>query len=143
MKIENFLALIIAVLVVIITGMGVSIIWNVIVPHLPINCEKDRGWGHPEKYYMDTEPSLFFGYISSNPCFNVTYRCQVECGNFGKNFTGEMDGCACDCGDAFVSMCSGFMRMKEPTGNEFYYNKTVTCPAYDKEGNPSTLCEEE
>lgn len=122
------------ILICILTGifvLGVPVVvWNGITLFFPVNCEKDRGYGLPNKYYDDS------------PCFDTNYRCQVECSNFGRNFTGKMDGCACDCGDAFVSMCSGFMRMKEAEDNAFYYNKTVTCPAYDEEGNPSSLCEE-
>ena len=65
------------------------------------DCEDDAGWGLPRKYYMD------------DVCFDWDYRCQVECGNYGRNFTGNMDGCACDCGDIMVSACSGFAYDKE------------------------------
>jgi hypothetical protein len=95
----------------------------------PVNCDADKGYnGLPRKYYQD------------DPCFDVNYRCQVECGNFNRNFTGNMEGCSCDCGDAWVSSCSGFMHMKEPTDTALYINESVTCPAYDDEGHLSVLC---
>lgn len=65
-------------------------------------------------------------YLMDSPCFNFTYRCEVECSNYGLDFTGIRDGCACDCGTGWVSSCSGFYYDRENrsedkvriTGNE-------------------------
>jgi hypothetical protein len=49
---------------------------------------------------------------SSSLCFNPAKRCSWECGNYGGNFSGEINGCTCDCGDYLVSVCSGFAYKK-------------------------------
>jgi len=51
-------------------------------------------------------------YSLNSPCHDPNYRCQIECSNYGLNFTGEIDGCMCDCGNASVSVCSGFLTLK-------------------------------
>jgi hypothetical protein len=47
-------------------------------------------------------------YEMDSPCFNMTFRCEVECSGWDLNYTGKVDGCACDCGTGMVSACSGF-----------------------------------
>ena len=56
----------------------------------------------------------FFGdkYSLDSPCHDPNYRCTVECKAWGKNFTGRIDGFMCDCGDSWVSVCSGFLYPK-------------------------------
>ena len=44
----------------------------------------------------------------NSPCFDPYARCEWECESYNSNFTGEIDGCMCDCGDFVVSACSGF-----------------------------------
>lgn len=52
-------------------------------------------------------------YYMDSPCFDMNYRCEVECSRYDRNFTGEIDGCSCDCGDGWVSSCSGFFYAKD------------------------------
>jgi len=56
----------------------------------------------------------YFGdkYSEDSICFDINFRCKVECGNFGRNFTGMINDCLCDCGDGWVSICSGFFYPK-------------------------------
>ena len=60
-------------------------------------------------YYCD-----YWGdkYSSDSWCFDPNYRCSVECGVWNRNFTGIIDNTLCDCGDAWVSICSGFLYPK-------------------------------
>jgi len=52
-------------------------------------------------------------YFDNSPCFDMSYRCQVECHKYGLNFTGITEDCSCDCGTGWVSSCSGFYYDKE------------------------------
>lgn len=61
------------------------------------------------QYYCDKNPS----YYQDDFCFSIELRCDVECGNYDWNWTGEMKGCNCDCGTHYVSICSGFAYEKE------------------------------
>ena len=64
---------------------------------------------------------LFFckdKYSQDSICFDMNYRCSVECNNFGWNYTnnhyGNYSRCSCDCdGSHYVSMCSGFAFEKD------------------------------
>ena len=46
-------------------------------------------------------------YSQDSVCFDPVYRCTIECGRHNRNFSGKIDGCACDCGDVYVSACTG------------------------------------
>jgi len=83
---------------------------------------------HTAKYFMDSW------------CSDMNYRCNAECSNYGLEFTGIIDGCACDCGTGWVSSCSGFYYDKESdtvlaryTGDEIceYGNGTVEPCGYE------------
>lgn len=52
-------------------------------------------------------------YMQEGRCFDINYRCNVECTNYGWNYTNKLDGCKCDCGTHYVSYCSGFAYKKE------------------------------
>jgi len=58
-------------------------------------------------------PGVCDKYDTYSSCFDINFRCGVECGNYDLNFTGQVDGCKCDCGPAYVSICSGFAYEKE------------------------------
>ena len=45
-------------------------------------------------------------------CFDINYRCEIECKSYDLNFSGNVDGCTCDCETANVSLCSGFIYPK-------------------------------
>jgi len=48
-------------------------------------------------------------YSMDSFCFDMNYRCQVECGNWGYKFNGTTEGCKCYCDSGgYVSACSGF-----------------------------------
>lgn len=65
-------------------------------------------WGCPSNPYAQ--------YHSDSPCFNFTFRCQVECDNYDLVFTGITEGCSCHCGgNQWVSSCSGWLYEKEET----------------------------
>ena len=71
--------------------ISVCSIWLLYLTHGTI-CDN---WG--DKYYQDSM------------CFDVNFRCQVECAEWDRNFTGVIiNGCNCECGDGIVSYCSGF-----------------------------------
>lgn len=76
-------------------------------------------------------------YYSKSPCFDFNYRCQIECGTYGLNFTGITDDCSCDCGTGWVSACSGFYYDKETdktlvriTGDEVIEHSNGTTEPY-------------
>ena len=51
-------------------------------------------------------------YTQSSECFDINYRCKVECGNYNMNFSGVIENfcrCYCDYPNYFVSYCSGFL----------------------------------
>ena len=77
--------------------LGVIILAILIYFGTEIYCDK---WG--DKYTMNSR------------CHNPIFRCTIECENYNWNFTGTINGCMCDCGEAYVSVCSGFA-----------YNKTT------------------
>jgi hypothetical protein len=55
--------------------------------------------------YCQYHPS----YLLDSTCFNVDYRCGGECLQQEGNYTGVVkDKCLCDCGEFYVSYCSGF-----------------------------------
>ena len=55
-------------------------------------------------------------YYQDSPCFDVNFRCEVECSHFNRTSIPEgRDGCKCDCGDIWVSLCSGFPYDKDST----------------------------
>jgi len=48
-------------------------------------------------------------YSMDSFCFDMNYRCQVECGSWGYKFNGTTEGCKCYCDSGgYVSACSGF-----------------------------------
>lgn len=48
-------------------------------------------------------------YLTDSICFDVNFRCQVECGSYDWNSNGVITRtCKCDCGEHIVSFCSGF-----------------------------------
>ena len=56
-------------------------------------------------------------YTMNSPCFDMGYRCSVECGTYGLNFSGELPkkGCSCKCDDKnYVSACTGWLYTFEP-----------------------------
>ncbi len=56
--------------------------------------------------YCKTHPS----YFQDSQCFNLDYRCQIECANYYLNYTDFEEPCFCGCGkDYKVSFCSGFI----------------------------------
>ena len=56
--------------------------------------------------YCERHPSP----IMDDYCFDFTLRCELECGSYDLNYTGNTEGCACDCGNnMYVSACSGFL----------------------------------
>lgn len=61
-----------------------------------------------------TEPS----YLMDSPCFNATFRCEVECRSHGLNFShiGTENCFQCWCNEtAYVSACSGSLyEVKKP-----------------------------
>lgn len=66
-------------------------------------------------------------YNMNSFCFDMNYRCQVECGNYGWNFTGKTRGCVCDCGDWEVSSCSGFAHAKDTSEVKVRITGDETC----------------
>ena len=52
-------------------------------------------------------------YTLNSRCHDPNYRCTIECENYDWNFTGKIDGFMCDCGEAYVSVCSGFAYPKD------------------------------
>jgi hypothetical protein len=55
--------------------------------------------------YCQKNPS----YLLDDMCFNPDYRCGGECLMYDSNYTGIIkDKCLCDCGEFYVSYCSGF-----------------------------------
>jgi hypothetical protein len=54
---------------------------------------------------------FFPSYQEYDTCFDFDYRCQAECRDYGliyQNMSNPENTCQCDCGSAYVSMCSGF-----------------------------------
>jgi len=52
-------------------------------------------------------------YEMDHICHDPNLRCEVECGVYDLNFTGEIDGCNCLCDDdSTVSVCSGWREIK-------------------------------
>lgn len=60
--------------------------------------------GFSQYIYCQTHPS----YLLDSYCFNPDYRCQGECLIQQGNYTGSIkDKCLCDCGNFYISYCSG------------------------------------
>jgi hypothetical protein len=51
-------------------------------------------------------------YYEGDICFSIDYRCGIECGVHGREYQNKTEGCLCDCGDTFVSLCTGFPHEK-------------------------------
>lgn len=48
-------------------------------------------------------------YRKDSFCFDIDYRCEVECSTYDQNYTGEVKDYGCVCtNDIVVSYCSGF-----------------------------------
>ena len=48
-------------------------------------------------------------YSMDSICFNMEFRCKMECQAFDWNSYGQIEStCGCDCGEHIVSACSGF-----------------------------------
>ena len=63
------------------------------------------GSGYLAEFYCENNPSL----ILEDVCHSPKLRCEFECRSYNLNFTGDIDGCACECSDGSkVSVCSGF-----------------------------------
>ena len=62
--------------------------------------------GFGQYIYCESHPS----YLLDSACFNVDHRCGGECLIQEGNYTGVViDKCLCDCGNFYVSYCSGFV----------------------------------
>jgi hypothetical protein len=75
-------------------------------------------------------------YSMESLCFDMNYRCQVECGNYGWNFTGQIMGCVCDCGDWEVSSCSGFAYAKNTSEVKVRITGDEVCTYADGHSEP-------
>ena len=65
--------------------------------------------GLGEDFYCDRHPSYFDGDV----CFRTNYRCQIECNNYGLNYTDFIEPCYCGCGQEYkVSICTGHKSLR-------------------------------
>jgi len=47
-------------------------------------------------------------YTQDSTCFDVNFRCEVECDYYNEQFNGTIERCMCMCEEGSVSICSGF-----------------------------------
>ena len=98
---------------------GLSIVFGLILGFIVlfVGAEINKEYLCTDKYTMDS------------PCFDLQYRCEVECSMYGLNFTGELPKghCSCQCDENnSVSFCSGFLYTKTPEKFRNGYYEDIT-----------------
>lgn len=61
--------------------------------------------------YCENNPS----YYQDDMCFSIKVRCNVECEQWGMCWQGTTEGCNCDCGQGYVSICTRTLYDKNMT----------------------------
>jgi hypothetical protein len=46
-------------------------------------------------------------YTQNSQCYDENYRCEIECSHYNLNYNGKIQRCYCDCGEKYVSICTG------------------------------------